>query len=295
MQKLTPGSILGHAVRRREAPRLITGSGRYVDDIQPDGCLHVAFIRSPLAHATIRALDVAAAVSAPGVVAVLPATDLALPPPLGGALRRARAFSGRPPFAKGRVRFVGEPVALVIAESPEAAVDASQLVELDLEPLEVVLDPEAARHAGSALLFPDHGSNVANHFPPRGDDDVLASAEVAVRGRFVNQRLAPVPMEPEAILVVPEAGRLTVWVTSQTPFGLRAEMAASMGIAEGYIGVVVGDMGGGFGAKAGARSELIVVAAAARKLGRPVKWIETRSENLVGIKHGRGQGQTVAL
>jgi aerobic carbon-monoxide dehydrogenase large subunit len=293
MQTLTPGSILGHAVRRREDPRLITGTGRYVDDIQPEGCLHVAFVRSTLAHAAIRAIDVEAATAAPGVVAVLTAADLSLPARVG--FQMVPPALARPPLAVGHVRFVGEPVALVIAESPGVAVDAAQLVGLDLEPLEVVVDADAARHAGSAVLFPAHGSNVANHIAPRVDNDVLAGADVTIRGRFVNQRLAPVPMEPEAILVVPEAGRLMVWATSQTPFGLRAELASSLGMAPHEIRVVVGDMGGGFGAKAGARSELIVVAAAARKLGRPVKWIETRSENMVGMTHGRGQVQEVEL
>ena len=293
MQQQAPGSILGHAVRRREDPRLVTGTGRYVDDIHPGGCLHVAFVRSTLAHASIRAVDVAAAASAPGVVAIFTAADLSLPARVG--FQMVPEVFARPPLAIGRVRFVGEPVALVVAESRDAAVDAAQLVGLDLQPLEVVVDAEAARHAGSELLFPDHGSNVANHFAPRGDDDVLAGAEVTIKSRFVNQRLAPVPMEPEAILVVPEAGRLTVWATSQTPFGLRDAIASSLGMADGEIRVVVGDMGGGFGAKAGARPELIVVAAAARKLGRPVKWIETRSENLVGMTHGRGQVQEVEL
>jgi carbon-monoxide dehydrogenase large subunit len=293
MQTLTPGSILGHAVRRREDPRLITGTGRYVDDIQPEKCLHVAFVRSTLAHAELRSIDVEAATAAPGVVAVLTAADLGLPARVGFAM--VPAALARPPLAVGHVRFVGEPVALVVAESPGEAVDAAQLVGLDLEPLEVVVDAEAARHAGSALLFPAHGSNVAHHIAPRIESDVLAGADVTIQGRFVNQRLAPVPMEPEAILVVPEAGRLLVWATSQTPFGLRAELASSLGMAPAEIRVVVGDMGGGFGAKAGARSELIVVAAAARKLGRPVKWIETRSENMVGMTHGRGQVQQVEL
>ena len=293
MQQQAPGSILGHAVRRREDPRLVTGTGRYVDDIQPDRCLHVAFVRSTLAHASIRAVDIAAAASAPGVVAVLTAADLDLPARVG--FQMVPEVFARAPLAVGRVRFVGEPVALVVAESRGAAVDAAQLVGLDLEPLEVVVDVDAARQAGSTLLFPAHGSNVANHFAPRGDNDVLAGADVTVKGRFINQRLAPVPMEPEAILVAPEAGKLVVWATSQTPFGLRAAMASSLGMAEGDIRVVVGDMGGGFGAKAGARPELIVVAAAARKLGRPVKWIETRSENLVGMTHGRGQVQHVEL
>src|SRR6266576_470967 len=274
MATLTSGSILGHAVRRREDPRLVTGTGHFVDDIRPERCLHVAFVRSTLAHARIRSLDVAAAAAMPGVVAVLTGNDLGLP---------------------ARVRFVGEPVALVVAESPGAAEDAAQLVGLDLEPLPAVVDPEAARGPDSALLFPAHGSNVANRFGSSRDDDVLAGADVKIRGRFVNQRLAPVPMEPEAILVVPEAGRLLVWVTSQTPFGLRAEMASSLGMSPSDIRVVVGDMGGGFGAKAGARPDLIVVAAAARKLGQPLKWIETRSENLVGMTHGRGQVQDVEL
>src|SRR5437899_12229019 len=230
MQTLMPGSILGHAVRRREDPRLITGAGRYVDDLHQDQCLHVAFVRSALAHATIRAVDVAAAAAAPGVVAVLTAADLCLPARVGFPMV-PEVFS-RHPLADGRVRFVGEPVALVVAESPQAAVDATQLVGLDLEPLEVVVDAEAAHHADSVLLFPAHGSNVAGHFAPRGDSDVLAGAEVTIQGRFVNQRLAPVPMEPAAILVVPEAGRRTAGVTSQTPFGLRADVASSLGMAE---------------------------------------------------------------
>jgi carbon-monoxide dehydrogenase large subunit len=228
-----------------------------------------------------------------GVVAVLTAGDLGLPARVGFPI--VPAVFARPPLAEHRVRFVGEPVALVIADSPQAAADAAQMVAVDLDPLDVVVDPESARHAGSTQLFPAHGSNVANHIAPRSDEDALAGAAVTIRGRFVNQRLAPVPMEPEAVLVVPEAGRLTVWATSQTPFGLRAEIASSLGMTEGDIRVIVGDMGGGFGAKAGARAELIVVAAAARKLGRPVKWIETRSENLVGMTHGRAQVQEVEL
>ncbi|HXI94954.1 MAG TPA: hypothetical protein VNG04_02405, partial [Candidatus Acidoferrum sp.] len=148
-----PGSILGHAVRRREDPRLITGAGRYVDDLEQDHCLHAAFVRSSLAHAVIRAVDVAAAAAAPGVVAVFTAADLNLPARVGFQMV-PDAFA-RPPLADGRVRFVGEPVALVVAESPQAAADAAQLVGLDLEPLEVVVDAEAARHAGSVLLFPE--------------------------------------------------------------------------------------------------------------------------------------------
>ena len=293
MQTLTPGSILGHAVKRREDPRLVTGAGHFVDDMQLEGCLHVAFVRSTLAHATIRSLDVRAAASAPGVVAVLTGADLGLPDRVGFAM--VAATLARAPLAVERVRFVGEPLALVIAASPGQAEDAAQLVSFDLDPLPVVVDPEAARRPDSTLLFPDHGSNLAGHFDSSREEDVLAAADVRIRGRFINQRLAPVPMEPEAILVVPEGERLLVRATSQVPFGLRAEMASSLGMSPADIRVVVGDMGGGFGAKAGARPELIVVAAAARKLGRPVKWIETRSENMIAMTHGRGQIQEVEM
>ncbi|HEY8644112.1 MAG TPA: xanthine dehydrogenase family protein molybdopterin-binding subunit [Candidatus Dormibacteraeota bacterium] len=293
MQTLTPGSILGHAVRRREDARLVTGKGHYVDDQPPAGTLHAAFVRSSLAHAEIRGLDVSAAAGAPGVVAVFTGADLALPDRVG--FEMVPAPMARPRLAEGKVRFVGEPLAVVIAETREAAVDALQLVAPDLAPLEVLVDPEAARHASSVHLFPNHASNVAGHFASGTDADPLEGAEVTIRARFVNQRLAPVPMEPEAVCAVPEGGRLTVWATNQTPFGLRDEIAASLHLDASEVRVVVPDMGGGFGAKAGARSEVVVIAAAAQKLGRPVQWVETRTENLMTMTQGRGQVQELEL
>ena len=293
MQTLTPGSILGNAVKRREDARLITGAGRYVDDRPPPGTLHAAFVRSPLAHATIRNIDVTAAAAAPGVVAVLTAADLHLPDRVG--FQMVPAAFARPRLAKDRARFAGEQVALVVAESREAAADAAQLVHLDLEPMTVLTDPHASRHSPPVLLFSGHASNLAGHFASGGDEDPLEGAEVTVKGRFVNQRLAPVPMEPEAILVVPEGERLSIWVTSQQPFALRSEVAASLAMDESAVRVVVPDMGGGFGAKAGARPELVVVAAAARRLQRPLQWVETRTENLMTMTHGRGQVQEVEL
>lgn len=286
-------SILGHAVRRREDPRLITGTGRYVDDIRPERCLHAAFFRSPHAHARIRSIDTAAARSVPGVVAILTAADLHLPARVGFPM--ASPALARPPLAEDRVRFVGEALGMVLAEDRQAAADAAQMVAVDFELLAPVIDPMAALHGQDGLLFPDHGSNVASHFGPSTDADVLSGADVTVKARFVNQRLAPVPMEPDAIVAVPEGGRLTVWATSQTPFELRNAIASSLGIDESGVRVVVPDMGGGFGAKAGARPELLAIAAAANKLRRPVKWVETRSENLVGMTHGRGQIQDVEL
>src|SRR5256885_2078908 len=237
--------------------------------MQPEGCLHIAFVRSTLAHARIRSLDVEAAAAAPGVVAVLTGAALGLPDRVGFPM--VAAAMARAPLARERVRCVGEAVALVVAESSGQAADAAQLIDLDLEPLPVLVDPELARRPDAPLLFAEHGSNIAGHFDSTREEDVLAGAEVKIRGRFVNQRLAPVPMEPEAILVVPEGGRLLVRATSQVPFGLRAEMASSLGLSPADIRVVVGDMGGGVGAKAGARAELIVVAAAARKRGRRLR------------------------
>ncbi|HKW71328.1 MAG TPA: xanthine dehydrogenase family protein molybdopterin-binding subunit [Candidatus Dormibacteraeota bacterium] len=293
MQTLAPGSILGNAVRRREDPRLVSGAGRYVDDFHPEGCLHAAFVRSTLAHAEIRGVNTGVAGGAPGVVAVLTADDLNLPARVG--FEMVAAVFARPPLARGRVRFVGEPIAIVIADTSEEAADAAQLVEVELEPLPPVVDPEASVRGDRGLLFPEHGSNIASHFATSAEADVLIGADVTVRARFVNQRLAPVPMETEAILASPEAGRLTVYATSQTPFGLRSAIASALNIGARDVRVVVPDMGGGFGAKAGARAELVVVAAAAHRLGRPVKWIETRSENLVGMTHGRGQVQEIEL
>ena len=286
-------SIFGHAVRRREDPRLITGTGRYVDDVQPAGCLHAAFVRSPVAHAMIRSVDSSAARSVDGVLAVLTATDLELPERVGFPM--VPPVLARPPLATDRVRFVGEAIGVVIAGSRQAAVDAAQRVDVDFEPLAPVVDPDAARHGRGGFLFPAHESNLAGHFGGDSEDDPLAGADVTVKGRFVNQRLAAVPMEPDTILAVPEDGRLTVWVTNQTPFELRSVIASSLGISDGDVRVVVPDMGGGFGAKAGARPDLIVIAAAAHKLQRPVKWVETRSENLVAMTHGRGQVQEVEL
>ena len=286
-------SILGHAVRRREDPRLITGSGRYVDDLEPAGCLHAAVVRSPVAHAKIRSIDTAGARSVEGVVAVLTATDLNLPERV--AFPMVPPAFARPPLAVDRVRFVGEAIAIVVAGNRQSAVDAAQRVDVDFELLEAVVDPEASRHGRGGLLFPAHDSNLAGHFGGDSDEDPLAGAEVTVKASFVNQRLAPVPMEPETIVAIPEDGRLTVWATNQTPFDLRSVIASSLGIAEGDVRVVVPDMGGGFGAKAGARPDLIVIAATANKLQQPVKWVETRSENLVSMTHGRGQVQEVEL
>jgi carbon-monoxide dehydrogenase large subunit len=289
------GSILGAAVRRREDPRLVTGKGRFVADLPAEGALHAHFVRSPVAHARIRGLDATAARAMPGVAAVFTAEDLSLPrragfPPLGDA------FS-KPPLAEGVVRFVGDPVAVVLAETREQAADAVAAIDLDLEPLPHVVDPAAALAEGAPLLFPDHGTNLAFQNAFGGDGDALEGAEVIVRGRFVNQRVAPVPLETHAGLAVPDTDGegLRFYASSQQVFAVRDTLAEMLGMEERKVHVISLDVGGGFGAKAGCQLENVAIAAAARRLGRPVRWMETRSENMVAMTHGRAQLQEVEL
>jgi carbon-monoxide dehydrogenase large subunit len=221
-----PPSMFGVPALRTEDPRFLRGEGRYLDNVDIPGALRAVFVRSMMPHAElsdIGGLDEARAL--PGVVGVFTADDLGLPlmPPAGNvetpdAGDLADAWS-RAPLARGRVRFAGEPFAVVVAETLAQAFDAAEVVWADLEPLPTVNDPEAALRDGAPLLFPEVGTNVAHIFAHEWDQDVLEGADVVVAGRFVNQRLAPVPMEPNGIAVVPEHhGDVTVWVTTQVPF-----------------------------------------------------------------------------
>ncbi|MGH9102101.1 MAG: xanthine dehydrogenase family protein molybdopterin-binding subunit [Acidimicrobiales bacterium] len=291
-------SILGHAIQRVEDPALLRGAARYVADLEVEGTLHACFVRSSVAHARLTSVDVEDAAKAPGVVAVLVASDLDLPglgewplPP-----ERFRQALIRPCLATDRIRFVGEPYAVVLAETEAAAVDAAELVAIDYEELPVVVDPLAAIEPDAPVLFPEHGSNVVLDLPPDDDGDVLEGSDVVIRDRFRNQRLAPVPMEPNGALAVPEPdGGLTVWVSSQSVHGVRDSIAWALGLAETAVRVVAPAVGGGFGAKGGTYPEQLVVAAAALRLRRPVRWVETRSENLLAMTHGRGQVQDFEL
>ena len=283
------------AVRRREDPRLITGRGRYVDDIVVAGTLHAAFARSPLAHARIAGVDCAAAAALPGVVAVYTAADLGLRPRQAFAVLAEEL--GRPPLAASVVRFVGDAVAVVVAASREAAADGALLVAVEYEAEPVLATPEAAAREGAPLLFPEHGSNLAFEVATGNPDagDALEGAEVVVRQRMTNQRLAAVPMEGNAVLVVPEGERLTVYTSTQSPFQVRDAIADALGLAEDRVRCVAPDVGGGFGAKIAVSAEQVVVAAAAHRLVRPVKWVETRSEGMLAMNQGRGQVQDVEL
>ncbi|MEO8744472.1 MAG: xanthine dehydrogenase family protein molybdopterin-binding subunit [Candidatus Dormiibacterota bacterium] len=273
----------GGTVRRREDPRLVTGAGRFTDDVHPPGCLHAVFVRSTMAHARITRLDVAEAIAAPGVVGVFGLDDLDL-----------EASTARPPLATEVVRFVGEAMAVVVAETGALAADAAATVFVDYTALPVVIDSSAALEPGATLVHPEIGDNVAFEFE-LGEPGPLEGAEVLVRETFVNQRLAAVPIEANAVVAEPHGEGVRLWVSSQVPFRVRDQVASALCLDESAVHVIAPDVGGAFGAKLMTYEEQVVLAALAHKLGRPVRWIEYRTENMVAMTHGRAQRQTVAL
>jgi aerobic carbon-monoxide dehydrogenase large subunit len=297
-----PPSTFGIPALRTEDPRFLRGEGRYLENVAIAGSLRAVFARSIFAHATVNAVEgVEAARAMPGVAAVYVAGDLDLPSQLAAGSVEVPGGDLDRPFerhilATDRVRYVGEAYAVVIAETTAQALDAAELLWLDAEPLDVVLDAEAAATESATLLFPETGTNVATHFAHRWDDDVLAGADVMVRGRFVNQRLAPAPMETNGIAVIPEPdGGATVWVSSQVPFDVRDEVAEVLGVERRAVRAIAPDVGGGFGAKVPIYPEYLVVAKAASVLGRPVRWFESRTESMQAMTHGRAQVQWIEL
>lgn len=286
-------TILGHSIDRREDPGLLTGDTRFLADLPADDHLHAVFVRSVLAHGTLEGIDVADALAAPGVVAVLTAADL--------GLRPARAFGrepelARPLLATDRVRYVGEPIAVVVAESLTAAVDAAELVVVDVSPLPTVLDVLDSLDPEAPLLFPDHGSNVVLDLPPATDPSPFDDADVVVRAELRHNRVAPVTMENNGVLAIPDGtDAIEVWVSTQSVFGVRSDVAHALGLDESAVRIRAAAIGGGFGAKGGVYPEQVVVAAVAHRVGRPVRWVETRSENLTGMTHGRASVHQVEI
>jgi carbon-monoxide dehydrogenase large subunit len=300
-------SILGTRVVRIEDPRLLTAGGTYVDDLrvpQLMGAARVTFVRSHHGHALIKGVDASAALAAPGVIAVLTYQDIndippPPPPPEGGPPPGSEAaplpMGGvwqEPLLAVDRVRFVGEPVAMVLTDDSYQGEDAAELVSVDYEPLPVVVDPADAL-AGQTLLFPDAGSNVAVAHP--AGDTAFDGCDVVVSRDIVNQRVAPVPMEGRAAAAMWTGGKLTVWVSTQNAQISRFVMAGAFGLDPDAIRVVTPDVGGGFGAKVAIDRDAILVAWAARHTGRALRWVETRSENLVGMTHGRDQQHSIKI
>jgi len=299
-------SILGTRVVRTEDPRLLTVGGSYVDDLRaPEltDAARVTFVRSPIAHALITGIDVSAAREAAGVVAVLTAADLDdLPPPppdsgLTGTEGLPLPLGGpwaEPLFAVDRVRFVGEPVAIVITDDRYQGEDAAELVSVDYDPLPAVVGFDAAI-AGESLLFPAAASNVAVTSGGPADAAAFDGCDVVVQRTIVNQRLAPVPLEGRAVAARWADGRLTVWVSTQNAQISRFIMAGAFGLDPDAIRVVAPDVGGGFGAKVGIDRDALIVAWAAKHIGRALRWAETRSENLVGMTHGRAQQHVIKI
>ena len=290
---MTTQSVLGESIKRREDPRLITGRGTYVDDVRLVGMLNMVLVRSPHAHANIRSVDTSAAESADGVVAVYTGQQLAdeLGSLICGWVVPDTKEVPHPPLAVDKVRCVGDAVAAIAATSPQAAADAATLVQVDYEVLDAVVDMEAGVQDGVAQIHDDAPNNIAFEWEVGGGDfDAAGSAaDVRVSERIVNQRLIPNPMEPRGVVADfnPGTNHLTVWTSTQIPHLVRLLLALVTGHPEHQIRVIAPDVGGGFGCKLYLYAEEVIASALAKRLGRPVKWIEGRQENYLATTHGR--------
>jgi carbon-monoxide dehydrogenase large subunit len=291
------GSYIGSSPPRAEDHGLVRGAHRYVADLKVDGCIEACFVRSYEAHGELRSVDVTGARGVDGVVAAYAAEDLPDLPdvPIGGG-RAVGEGMDRPSLARTRVRFAGEPVAVVVARNRYAAEDGAGLVIADIDSLDAVLDPTAAASPDAPRLFDGRG-NVAQTLEYGAPvDAAFADAPVVVEATVRNERLVPTSIEARALLVRPEQdGRLTMWVSHQAPQRLHRELSDALGVAREALRVIVPKVGGAFGAKSQTYPEYVVVAHLARLLQRPVRWIEDRQEALQGATHGRGQNQRLRL
>ncbi len=316
---LPAGSILGTRVLRTEDPGFLTTGAVYTDDLVDDrlaGAVHATFVRSPVAHARIGSVDISGAMEMPGVVAVLTGDDLGAPDQRPMMPMYPKSMM-QPLLARDVVRYVGEPVAVVLTEEHYQGEDAAELVAVEYDPLPVVVDPEAAL-ADEVLLFPEAGTNVCFRNPvaaaqaAAGEDlaaaeeatddgagaadDAFASCEVVVSQEILNQRVAVAPMEVRAAAAAwDDDGRLTIWLPNQGAQGSKRSVRGMLRLDAEHVRVITPDVGGAFGGKFGADVEHAVVALAARHVGRPARWVESRSENMVGMTHGRAQVQTVTI
>jgi len=306
---------VGAEVRRKEDPRLITGTSLYVDDLRLPGMLHLALVRSTEPHAEIAGIDPSAALAMPGVVAVVTGDELAefCGPLAGGSSEGSsgeqadydqdeeRGIDTPPtwPIARDKVRFVGEPVAAVVAESRYQAEDAVEAVQVSYNPLPAVTNPEEAMAEGAPQFYPTIKNNIGARWDhDHGDiDAAFAGAPVTATARIRSQRLAGVPMEPRGVAAAPDplTQGVTVWTSTQAPHWNRNDIAGALDIPVTKVRVIAPEVGGGFGVKIGSYQEDFIVAALARKLNRPIKWIETRSENFLATHHGRDQWADVEV
>src|SRR5438270_925416 len=282
-------------MKRIEDPRLLKGIGTFTDDLRLPGLLHAAILRSPHAHARIVSIDTTAAKAVPGVVAVFVGADLndqcGIVP--CAAAMPDQKMPRHTVLASDRVYFVGHAVAIAIANDPYVARDAIDVIEVDYEPLPVVVNAEDAIEAGGALTHPDLGTNVAyTHTMGGGDlDEAFRQADRVIAQRIVHQRLTPMPIEPRGVVASfhPGEGTLTLWTSTQIPHLLRTLLPGMIGVPENKLRIVAPEVGGGFGAKLNVYAEEALVAHLAMRLHAPVKWIESRRENAASTIHGRDQ------
>ena len=282
-------------VQRREDPTLLRGNARFTADLAIDGLTELVMVRSTVAHGRIAGMDMEAARRAPGVVAVLSSGDLALPPSVVSFLRTTMPeVFWQPPLAGETVHFVGQPIAVIVAESRAAAIDAAALFDVDYEIFPAVVGIDAAIAEGATLAQPAAGTNVAVRIPLEAGPEVGPGTEtVSVSARLCNPRMAVAPMECNALAVCPGAP-MEVWASTQTPHGLRDFLAAGLGLSAADVIVRTPAVGGGFGAKGAWSLDYLVVAATAQLLGRPVRWVQERADNLIGST-SRDQVQTATL
>ena len=294
-------SVMGTRVQRREDPLFLTGGARYTADLQEpllEGALHAHFVRSTIAHARITELDVTEAREAPGVVAIYTAADIAAAGDLGPA---PVAIPGmipdslsRPWLASDVVRFVGEAIVVIVAETAVAAEDAAELVIVDFDPLDAVVDPVFAA-TDQVLLHPEHGSNTALEVPFGYTDDLFDGCEVVVTRDIVNQRVAVAPLEPRSLAVVWHEGRVIAWSATQAPHSVKGKIAAVYELEPEQVHVIAPAVGGGFGAKINLQTDEMLLPWVARRVGRPIRWTESRSESMVCMPHGRGQVHKIEI
>lgn len=294
------GSILGNRVLRKEDPKFLTTGGVYVDDMLDEpllqGAVHVTYVRSTVAHANINSIDTSDAAQMPGVLAVFTGEDLGLQP----VPSNFNPMATRTLLATGKVRYVGEPVAVIVTETREQGEDAAEMVVVDYDFLEPLIDLEQSM-TSSTLIYESCGSNVVFDttvlgIPENTGDAYFADCEVVVKGRFVNQRVAPCPLEVRGSAAAwGNDGRLVQWLSTQHAQGAHAPIAATNGVDQAQVRVMTPDVGGGFGAKIGIYPEELLLGVIAKKVGKPVRWRETRSESMVALGHGRAQLQYVTI
>ncbi|TAN34612.1 xanthine dehydrogenase family protein molybdopterin-binding subunit [bacterium] len=287
-------SILGNRVLRTEDAKFLTVGGNYVADIVLEGAAHVTYVRSNMAHARLTQLDLAEVRSAPGVIDVVTAEDIDMDwvEPADPMLNQAMM---RPWLAQGVVRYVGEPLAAIITEQADQGEDAAQLAFVDYEALPVVIDPLASS-SDETLLFPEAGTNVSFACGSSSGDALFEGCDVVVRQRLHNSRVAPCPLEVRAVAARWDAdGRLTYWASTQTPHTVRDDLMRYLRLDQEHVRVIAPDVGGGFGAKIGDYPDELLVAWLARRAGRPLRWVETRSESMLSLGHGRAQIQDVEI